>query len=207
MNIDDMDMEQYRRYAVSRRKKSKLAGIYDKAMTIENRNKYGGLNGGVTSDAFGNPYLYECTVGNGYTDKEGKTWFTSNVYRILFYSGNKGATIYKSSERSINNKCYTCGGSPEVFGEDFFSPGCRVYEDLELEEILSMLVNKDIIRFSNVNKDNPYNMQFLSQMQKRLIKSLEYNRQIHWSKQQKKYVSYEFYKAYEKCVDKQRTKV
>ena len=194
-----MDIEQYKQYAKERRNKSKLACCYDKGVLyIKQNNLPYGMNGGTSSDAYGNPYLHECVVGHGTTNKDGKVWFTENMYRIIFYSGNKGTTIYKSSAESINYKCFVCGGSPEMFGSTFFEKGCRVYERLEVEEVLSMLVNKDICRFKNITKNNPYNIQFLKLMQKRLIKSLEYNNIIHWVEPLKKYVEYNFYKTFYK---------
>ena len=184
-----MNIKEYKQYAKERRNKSKLAKIYDKSMKIDNINKYGLLNGGVTSDSFMNPYLYTCIIGNGYSD-DNKIWFTSNMYEILFISGNKGATIYKSNERSIHNKCFTCGGCIEIFGKNFPFNGCRVYEQLEIDEILSMLVNKDWKKFKNVNTNNPYNIEFLYVMHRRLIKSLEHHKIIHYSKTLSKYIEY-----------------
>lgn len=184
-----MNIKKYKQYAKQRRNKSKLAKIYDEAMKIDNINKYGLLNGGVSSDGFNNPYLYICTIGNGYVE-DNKTWFTSNMYEILFMSGNKGVTIYKTSIRSIHNKCFTCGGCIEIFGKDFPFMGCRVYEQLEIDEILAILVNKDWKEFKNVNINNPYNVKFLHTMHRRLIKSLEYNKIIHYSKTLSKYIEY-----------------
>lgn len=73
-----MDIKEYKQYAKQRRNKSKLAKIYDEATKIDNINKYGLLNGGVTSDSSMNPYLYSCIIGNGYNENN-KTWFTSNM--------------------------------------------------------------------------------------------------------------------------------
>lgn len=192
-----MNINEYKQYAIQRRNKSKLARVYDKAIKIDNINKYGLLNGGVSSDSFNNPYLYICTVGNGYKEDD-KLYFTSNMYEILFLSGNKGVTIYKSNVDSIHYKCFTCGESIEIFGTKFFYKGCRVYEQLEVDEILKMLVNKDLKTYKNINKSNPYNLKFIELIQKRLIKSLEYNHIIHYSSILDKYIEYnlwnDFYK-------------
>lgn len=189
IGVVEMSIEKYKQYAKKRRNKSKIAKIYDEAIKIDNINKYGLLNGGVASDSFMNPYLYMCIIGNGYNDNN-KIWFTSNMYEILFVSGNKGVTIYKSSERSIHNKCFTCGGCIEIFGKSFPFSGCRVYEQLEIDEIITMLINKNWRTFKNVNIDNPYNVKFLYAMKNRLIKSLEHNKIIHYSKTLDKYIEY-----------------
>lgn len=190
-----MNIDEYKQYAIQRRNKSKLARIYDKAIKIDNINKYGLLNGGVSSDSFNNPYLYTCTVGNGY--KEGnKLYFTSNMYEILFLSGNKGVTIYKSNMDSIHHKCFTCGECIEIFGTKFFCKGCCVYERLEIDEILKMLVRKDLKTYKNVNKGNPYNLKFIDLIQKRLIKSLEYNHIIHYSSTLDKYIEYNLWEQF-----------
>lgn len=192
-----MDIKEYEQYAKKRRSKSKLAKIYDEAIKIDNINKYGLLNGGVISDSSMNPYLYSCVIGNGY-NKNNKTWFTSNMYEILFISGNKGVTIYKSNKRSIHNKCFTCGGCIEMFGKDCSFMGCRVYEQLDIDEILTMLVNKDWKKFKNVNTDNLYNIKFLYVMHRRLIKSLEYNKIIHYSRTLGKYIEYNLWEQFYK---------
>ena len=196
-----MNIKAYKQYARERRKKSKLACAYDAGMKyILQHDLPFGMNGGVASDAYGNPYSYDCTVGNGYKDESGKVWFTSNMYKILFLSGNKGVTIYHSRNGSLHYDCFTCGGCIEPFGKNFCFKGCRVYENLEVDTILSILVNKDIRRFKNVKHDNPYNLQFLKMMQKRLIKALEHNKIIHWCEEQNQYIDYKIYQMfYKKC--------
>lgn len=70
---------------------------------------------------------------------------------------------------------------------------CSVYEDLEVEEIVKKLVNKDWKTFYNVkhNKNKP-NYMFLKQMKQRLIKTLVYNKIIY----KRKNGTYEEYKYY-----------
>lgn len=196
-----MNIDEYEVYARERRLKSKIACCFDKCMK-EDVKKHGCLtqliNGGITSDSFGNPYMYECTIGDGY-EEEGKRWTTSNMYHIYFYSGCRGCTIYKSLKRSIHEKCFVCGESLEPFGKNFFSAGCRVYEDLEKDEVIKMLVNKDWTTFYNVsNNKNKTNYMFLKEMKKRLIKTLEYNNVIYYSEKQKQYVDYNLFKMFPK---------
>ena len=68
-----------------------------------------------------------------------------------------------------------------------------MYEDLEIEEIVKKLVNKDWTTFYNVkhNKNKP-NYIFLKQMKQRLIKTLVYNKIIY----KRKNGAYEEYKYY-----------
>lgn len=153
------------------------------------------INEGIMSNQSNDPYMYFCTVGDGFVE-DGKTYMTSNYYTIEFYSGIKGCTIYKSMNNSIHYKCFTCGGSIDIFGKNHWSAGCRVYEDLEVEEIVKKLVNRDWKTFYNIkhNKNKP-NYIFLKQMKQRLIKTLEYNKII-YKIYKRKNGTYEDYKYY-----------
>ena len=66
-----MNIDEYEVYAKERRLKSKIACCLDKCMK-EDIKKHGYLtqliNGNITSDSFDNPYMYECTIGDGYED-------------------------------------------------------------------------------------------------------------------------------------------
>lgn len=173
--------EEYKEYAKKRRSKSVICSVYDKEF-IEYKQKYGDvpmINGGIMSNKTNDPYMYFCTIGDGFIE-DNKTYMTSNYYTIEFYSGIKGCTIYKAMNCSIHYKCFTCGGSVDIFGKNHWSVGCRVYEDLEVEEIVKKLVNKDWKTFYNVkhNKNKP-NYMFLKQMKQRLIKTLVYNKIIY----------------------------
>lgn len=197
------DIKKYEKYAKERRAKSKIASMLDRE---NNRDREQNnwlsepLNGQITADYYGNPYSYECTIGNGYTEQINgveKRYTTSNMYQIIFYSGIKGVTIYKSRKESLHYYCFTCGGSPEIFGKDFFSAGCRVYEDLDIDQVVN-LCNKNWAEFYNVKQNkNRKNYLFLKLMKERLIKTLEYNKIIFWCEEQGKYLDYnlkEFYK-------------
>ena len=68
-----------------------------------------------------------------------------------------------------------------------------MYEDLEVEEIVKKLVNKDWTTFYNVKHNkNKCNYTFLKLMKQRLIKVLLYNNIIY----KRKNGSYEDYKYY-----------
>lgn len=194
-----MDIEKYKRYAKERRLKSKIVCCLDRCIKEDvKKNGYRTelINGLIESDSFNNPYRYECTIGNGY-EKDGKRYTLSNMYHIIFYSGVKGCTIYKSSSRSRHEKCFVCGNSPDIFGREFFSTGCRVYEDLKKDEIIKNLVNKDWTTFYNVKHNkNKTNYMFLKEMKKRLIKTLEHNKVIYYSKKQKQYIDYDLFKMF-----------
>ena len=191
-----MNIQEYEQYAKERRSRSKIAKIYDEAIKWENIEKYGLLNGGVVSDSSGNPLMYSCTIGDGTKDDDGKLWTTSNMYEIQFYSGCKGVTIYKSNIISIHYKYFCCGGPPEIFGKGHFSKGCRVYEEMDVDELLKNLVNKNWNKYHNIVHSNPHNIKFLKAMKQRLIKSLECNKIIHWNGELKQYVDYEYYKMF-----------
>ena len=186
--------EEYKVYAKKRRSKSKICTVMDKEIK-EYRNRYNDiplLNGGITSDSANNPYMYFCTIGDGFVE-DNKTYMTSNYYTINFYSGVKGCTIYKAINGSIHYKCFTCGGSVDAFGRNHWSASCRVYEDLEVEEMVKKLVNKDWTTFYNVKHNkNKCNYVFLKLMKQRLIKVLLYNNIIY----KRKNGSYEDYKYY-----------
>lgn len=80
---------------------------------------------------------------------------------------------------------------------DWFHKNLAIYEDLEIDEILTYLVNKNITTFPNVNHDNSYNIKFLEEMQKRMIEVLLHFDVIYYNKNKQKYE--EFYmKKYEK---------
>lgn len=192
-----MNIQEYKQYAKERRSKSKIAKIYDEAIKLENLEKYGLLNGGIISDSSENPLMYFCTIGDGVIGDNGKLYTTSNMYEIQFYSGCKGVTIYKSNAISIHYRCFCCGGSPEIFGKEHFSAGCRVYEEMDVDEVLKNLVNKNWNKYHNIVHSNPYNIKFLKAMKQRLIKSLEHNKIIHWSEKQKRYVDYKYYKMFQ----------
>lgn len=186
--------EEYKEYAKKRRSKSVICREYDKEF-IEYKQKHGDvpmINGGIMSSKENDPYMYFCTVGDGFSE-DGKIYMTSNYYTIEFYSGIKGCTIYKAMNGSIHYKCFTCGGSVDIFGKNHWSACCRVYEDLEVKEIVKNLVNKDWKTFYNIkhNKNKP-NYIFLKQMKQRLIKTLEYNKIIY----KRKNGTYEDYKYY-----------
>lgn len=186
--------EEYKEYAKKRRSKSSICSVYDKEF-IEYKQKYNDvpmINGGIMSNKTNDPYMYFCTIGDGFME-DNKTYMTSNYYTIEFYSGIKGCTIYKAMNESIHYKCFTCGGSVDIFGKNHWSAGCRVCEDLEVEEIVKKLVNKDWKTFYNVkhNKNKP-NYMFLKQMKQRLIKTLVYNKIIY----KRKNGTYEEYKHY-----------
>lgn len=151
------------------------------------------LNGGVSWQYDGKAYHAFCTVGDGYVE-DGKLWTIGNMYEVNFYNHSDGVTIYKSNAVSIHYKCFTCGQTVELFDKEFFCRGCRVYEDLELEEIITKLVNRDFISYKTIvqNKDN---FDFLTKMQQRLIKVLKHHNLIYWSGKQKKYVDMK-YKEY-----------
>ena len=174
-------LKEYKEYAKKRRSKSKICTVVDNGMQEhrQNYNDVAMLNGGIMSDSSNNPYMYFCTIGDGFVE-DGKTYMTSNYYTIEFYSGIKGVTIYKALQRSIHYKCFTCGGSPDIFGYNHFSEGCRVFEELEVEEIVKKLINKNWYEYYNVRKNrNKTNMMFLKEMKQRLIKCLEYNKIIY----------------------------
>lgn len=186
--------EEYKVYAKKRRNKSIICRTYDKAF-IEYKQKHNDIpmiNGGIMSYESNDPYMYFCTIGDGFVE-DSKTYMTSNYYEVEFYSGIKGCTIYKAMNNSIHYKCFTCGGSVDMFGRNHWSAGCRVYEDLEVEEIVKKLINKDWKTFYNVkhNKNKP-NYMFLKQMKQRLIKTLVYNKIIYKLKNG----TYEDYKYY-----------
>lgn len=186
--------EEYKEYAKKRRSKSVICREYDKEF-IEYKQKHGDvpmINGYIMSSKENDPYMYSCTVGDGFVE-DGKRYMTSNYYTIEFYSGIKGCTIYKAMNDSIHYKCFTCGGSVDIFGKNHWSAGCRVYEDLEVEEIVKKLVNKDWTTFYNIkhNRNKP-NYIFLKQMKQRLIKTLEHNKIIYKMKNG----TYEDYKYY-----------
>ena len=186
--------EEYKEYAKKRRNKSVICRKYDREL-IKYKQKYGDIpmvNGGIMSNETNDPYMYFCTIGDGFVE-DNKTYMTSNYYTIEFYSGIKGCTIYKAMNGSIHYKCFICGGSVDIFGKNHWSVGCRVYEDLEVEEIVKKLVNKDWATFYNVkhNKNKP-NYIFLKQMKQRLIKTLVYNKIIY----KRKNGVYEEYKYY-----------
>lgn len=186
--------EEYKEYAKKRRSKSSICSVYDKEF-IEYKQKHNDvpmINGGIMSNKTNDPYMYFCTVGDGFVE-DNKTYMVSNYYTIEFYSGIKGCTIYKAMNGSIHYKCFTCGGSVDIFGKNHWSAGCRVYEDLEIEEIVKKLVNKDWTTFYNIkhNKNKP-NYIFLKQMKQRLIKTLVYNKIIY----KRKNGTYEDYKYY-----------
>lgn len=188
-------LEEYEEYAKKRRSKSAICRKYDIAF-IKYKQKRGDVpivNGGIMSNEANDPYMYFCTIGDGFVE-DNKTYMTSNYYTIEFYSGIKGCTIYKAMNGSIHYKCFTCGGSVDIFGKNHWSAGCRVYEDLEADEIVKKLVNKDWTKFYNVkhNKNKP-NYIFLKQMKQRLIKTLVYNKIIY----KRKNGTYEEYKYYE----------
>lgn len=184
--------EEYKMYAQKRRSKSKICTIMDKEIKAY-RNRYNDvplLNGSIMSDSANNPYLYMCTIGDGFVE-DGKTYMTGNYYTIYMYSGVKGVTIYKALSKSINQRCFVCGNSPEIFGYNHFSAGCRVYEEMEVSEVVTKLCNKNWMEYYNVQKNKP-NIMFLKQMKQRLIKILEYNKII-YQKQNGKYEDYKYY--------------
>lgn len=172
-------LKEYETYAKKRQKKSK---IYSTIVPLQKEyhkehNDICMLNGLIHTDSSGNPYCYECTVGDGYVEN-GKQWFYSNYYSIRFYSGSKGVLIYKALDKSIHYKCFVCGGLKDPFGRNFFEKGCRVYEDLEVDEILTKLVKRDFKSYKNI-KHSYINDLFLDLMQERLIKTLVYNKIIY----------------------------
>lgn len=183
-------------YAQLKRSKSKLCRCRDMAIKAD-KTEHGFLidqslfNGYIMYNIDGSPYMYSCIIGDGYVD-DGRTWFLSNMYEINFYSGYKGCTIYKSNKISLHYKCFVCGNSPEIFGYDHFSKGCRVYEELTIDEILQKLVNKNWGTYGNINKKSKYNKEFLRLMKQRLIKSLKHNKIIY----KRKNGTYEDYKYY-----------
>ena len=189
-------------YAQLKRSKSKLCRCMDMAIKAD-KTEHGFLtdqslfNGSIMCNNDGSPYMYSCIIGDGYID-DGKTWFLSNMYEINFYSGCKGCTIYKSNKISLHYKCFVCGNSPEIFGYDHFSKGCRVYEELTIDEILQKLVNKNWGTYGNINKKSKYNKEFLTLMKQRLIKSLKHNKIIHWCEEQNKYIDYDIWKYFYK---------
>lgn len=109
------------------------------------------INGNIETDSSGKPIYYECTVGDGYIEND-KLWMISNYYNIKFWSGSKGVTIYKALEQSIHYKCFVCGGHKDIFGRNFFEKGCRVYEDLQVDEIITKLVRRDFKTYKNIKK-------------------------------------------------------
>ena len=120
--FDGKTYEEYKLYAKKRRSKSIIATTFDKCFK-EYRKKHDFadvpmVNGFISSDSANNPYMYECTLGDGFIE-DGKIYMTSNYYTINFYSGIKGVTIYKALEQSIHYKCFTCGESPDPFGYNF----------------------------------------------------------------------------------------
>lgn len=189
-------------YAQLKRSKSKILRCRDMAIQ-EDKTENGFLteqclfNGFATCCSDGSPYMYSCTIGDGYID-DNKVWFTSNMYEIVFYSGCKGCTIYKSNSISLHYKCFVCGNSPEPFGYNFFSKGCRVFEELTVDEILNKLVNKNWGTYGNINKKSKYNKEFLRLMKQRLIKSLKHNKIIHWCEEQNKYIDYNLWEQFYK---------
>lgn len=189
-------------YAQLKRSKSKLCRCMDMAIKAD-KTEHGFtteqslFNGSIMCNNDGSPYMYSCIIGDGYVD-DGRTWFLSNMYEINFYSGCKGCTIYKSNNISLHYKCFVCGNSPEIFGYNHFSKGCRVFEELTVDEILQKLVNKNWGTYGNINKKSKYNKEFLRLMKQRLIKSLKHNKVIHWCDEQNKYIDYDIYKYFYK---------
>ena len=185
-------LKEYEEYAKKVQKKSK---IYSTIMPLlkEYHRKHNDicmLNGIIGTDSSGKPMYYECTVGDGYVE-DGKLWTISNVYKIRFWSGSKGVTIYKALEQSIHYKCFVCGVDKDIFGRNFFEKGCRVYEDLEVDEIITKLVNRDFKTYKNI-KRSYINDKFLDLMQERLIKVLLYNKIIYRTKDNR-YMNYIYY--------------
>lgn len=178
-------LEEYEEYAKHVQKKSK---IYRTIIPLlkeyhKKHNDICMINGIIHTDSSGKPIYYECIVGDGYIEN-GKLWTISNTYNIKFWSGSKGVTIYKALEQSIHYKCFVCGGHKDIFGKKYWSAECRVYEDLEVDEIITKLVKKDFKTYKNV-KRNYINDLFLDLMQERLIKTLLYNKVIYKRKKWK----------------------
>lgn len=186
-------LEEYEEYAKQVQKKSKIYSTITQLLKEYHRkhNDICMINGLIHTDSSGKPIYYECTVGDGYLDENGKLWTISNYYSIRFWSGSKGVTIYKAINNSIHYKCFVCGGHKDIFGKKYWSSGCRVYEDLEVEEIITKLVKRDFKTYKNI-KRNYINDLFLDLMQERLIKTLVYNKIIY----KRENGSYEDYKYY-----------
>ena len=186
-------LEEYEIYAKQMQRKSKIYRTITPLLKeyYRKHNDICMINGIIHTDSSGKPIYYECTVGDGYVE-DGKLWTISNVYNIKFWSGSKGVTIYKALEQSIHYKCFVCGGHKDIFGKNFFAKGCRVYEDLEVDEIITKLVKRDFKTYKNI-KRNYINDLFLDLMQERLIKTLVYNKIIY----KRKNGNYEDYKYHD----------
>ncbi len=186
-------LEEYEIYAKQMQRKSKIYRTITPLLKeyYRKHNDICMINGIIHTDSSGKPIYYECTVGDGYVE-DGKLWTISNVYNIKFWSGSKGVTIYKALEQSIHYKCFVCGGHKDIFGKNFFAKGCRVYEDLEVDEIITKLVKRDFKTYKNI-KRNYINDLFLDLMQERLIKTLVYNKIIY----KRKDGNYEDYKYHD----------
>lgn len=187
--------DEYKEYAKNRRNRSKIVKAYEKALSEykkQNNIKVVDipplLNGCIRSDSANNPYSYMCQLTQGATDSDGVFNPLTNYYTIMFYSGVKGCTIYKAMNGSIHYKCFVCGNSAEPFGKNHWSAGCRVYENLEISEIVQKLVNKNWLEYKNI-ADNSVNIAFLTAMKQRLIKTLLYNKII-YKKADGKYEDY-----------------
>lgn len=186
-------LEEYEIYAKQMQRKSKIYRTITPLLKeyYRKHNDICMINGIIHTDSSGKPIYYECTVGDGYVE-DGKLWTISNVYNIKFWSGSKGVTIYKALEQSIHYKCFVCDGHKDIFGKNFFAKGCRAYEDLEVDEIITKLVKRDFKTYKNI-KRNYINDLFLDLMQERLIKTLVYNKIIY----KRKDGNYEDYKYHD----------
>lgn len=77
--------EEYKVYAKKRRNKSAICSVYDRAF-IEYKQKHGDvpmINGGIMSNQSNDPYMYFCTVGDGFVE-DNRTYMTSNITRLNF---------------------------------------------------------------------------------------------------------------------------
>lgn len=203
------DPEEYKIYAQLMREEEPICVAYDlgirEFVKEDAKGKNMVLNGGVSSDGFGMPMTYECSIGYGITNETGKREYLYNMYEINLYPGIWGLEIYKRLSKSLHCKCFEVGQNMARLWHDArdgkevdsFHRKTAIYENLETEEILTYLVNKNIITFPNVNHDNKYNLKFLEEMQKRMIEVLLHFNIIYYNKNKQKYEE-TYMKQYEK---------
>lgn len=182
-----LSAEETKNYAYLFRQEHEICSIYDEyTQRMFRRHDINHLNGFICSDDAGMPYTYECTIGDGTRQEDGKLWPYSNVYKIEFWHGLDNVVIYKQLKRSLHEKEWHAGKLPKLFPDLRIGDSCElshgvaIYEDLDFDEILDRLVNKSFKRFATVRHFKE-NYLFLDAMQKRLIKTLVDRRLIFYN--------------------------
>lgn len=129
------------------------------------------LNVGMSTDCLDKPIAYSAHIGN---------------YEITHWANSKKIEIYKAKIiRDIPRLHYFYYQSPGVI---------KIFDDCQEElcqEELAKLANKNWAKSPNFVR-NKTNLAAMREMKKKYIKCLEYDKQIIYSEEEKKYISYNY---------------